>query len=230
MKNVKTSIIVPVYNEEATIEKVVRRILSVPLRKEIIVVDDGSDDRTTDALRHLSHIANIRIFYHYDNQGKGAAVRTGLGRAAGDVVLIQDADLELDPACYPSLVRPIVEDEADVVYGSRFTYGNVKGLPWYRYWGNRFLNYLANLICHSDFTDLQTCYKVFRREIGEDIELKSDGFAFDPEFTARIARADYRICEVPVTYQPRERDDGRKYCLKDAVISLPAMVWFGLSA
>lgn len=230
MKNVKTSIIVPVYNEEATIDKVLRRIQSVSGRKEIVVVDDGSDDRTTDVLRSLSCAPNIRVFYHYENKGKGAAVRTGLRRACGDVVLIQDADLELDPSCYPSLVRPIVEDEADIVYGSRFTYGNVKGLPWYRYWGNRFLNYLANVICGSDFTDLQTCYKVFRREIAEEIELKSDGFAFDPEFTARIAKADYRICEVPVSYNPRERDDGRKYCWKDAVISLPALVWFGLAA
>lgn len=226
----KTSIVIPVYNEVATIGKVIRRIESVPLPKEIVIVDDGSEDGTRAVLRRLTHIPDVRVFYHYTNEGKGAAVRTGFEMATGDVVIIQDADLELDPAGYPTLIDPIVGGRADVVYGSRFWNGNVKGMSIWRYIGNKLLNFMANALFGSQFTDLQTCYKVFRRDVLQEIELKSDGFAFDPEFTAQVAKADFRVCEVPVRYTPRKRSEGRKYCWKDAVISVPAVLWFGLAA
>jgi glycosyltransferase involved in cell wall biosynthesis len=213
------SVVVPVYNERATLLEIVRRIREVPLTKEIILVDDGSTDGTRDLLASLEPSEDIRVVLHKQNRGKGAAVRTGFGEATGDIVIIQDADLEYDPRQYGRLIRPIVEDMADVVYGSRYLpVEPSRVLHFWHSMGNRALTTLSNMFTNLNLTDMETCYKVFRRDVITAIapKLKENRFGIDPELTAKIARHKYRICEVGISYSGRTYQEGKKIGLSDA--------------
>jgi len=203
------SVIVPVYNEERTILEVLRQVAEVPLAKEIIVVDDGSQDGTRDLLRDQLP-PEARLCLHAGNRGKGAAVRTGLGLARGEVIIIQDADLEYDPQDYPALVRPIVEGRAQVVYGSRMLKPDNPrgGLPFYI--GGRTVTLAANLLFGCRLTDEPTCYKVFSRRVLRGIEIESDGFEWEPEVTAKLLKKGVGIMEVPISYFPRGKAAGKK--------------------
>ena len=207
------SVVIPVYNERATLEELLRRVQSVPTPKEIIVVDDASTDGSREFLRALEGQPGVTVLYHAENRGKGAAIKTGFARARGDVVLIQDADLEYDPAEYPRLIQPIVEGRADVVYGSRFHgQGAQRVLYFWHYVGNRVLTTLSNMFTNLNLTDMETCYKVFRREVVQAITptFRETGFGIEPEMTAKVARRGYRIYEVGVTYSGRTYEEGKK--------------------
>jgi glycosyltransferase involved in cell wall biosynthesis len=215
----KISVVVPIYNEKATLLEIVRRVRAVPIPKEIILVDDASTDGTRDLLAGLDRGDDVHIVLHERNRGKGAAVRTGFAQATGDIVLIQDADLEYDPDQYHRLIQPIVEGVADVVYGSRFLpVGPHRVLYFWHYVGNRALTMLSNIFTDLNLTDMETCYKVFRREVIEAIlpTLKEDRFGCDPELTAKIARRKYRIYEVGISYFGRTYQEGKKIRLRDA--------------
>jgi glycosyltransferase involved in cell wall biosynthesis len=216
----KLSVVIPVYNEERWIREVVRRVRAVPIPKEIVIIDDCSTDNTRTILKELED-GEIRVFYQAHNQGKGAALRRGLQEAAGDVVLVQDADLEYDPAEYPRLLQPILENRADVVYGSRFIGESHRVLYFWHYVANKMLTLLSNTFTNLNLTDMETCYKVFRRQVLQGITLKSNRFGFEPEITAKIARRrpgqqPWRIYEVPISYSGRTYEEGKKIGLKDA--------------
>jgi glycosyltransferase involved in cell wall biosynthesis len=217
----KLSVVVPVYNEERWIREVIRRIQAVEVPKEIIVVDDCSKDGTRDILRSLTD-KNIRVFFQDVNQGKGAALRRGFQEATGDVVLVQDADLEYDPAEYPRLLQPILEGKADVVYGSRFIGERHRVLYYWHSVGNWALTWLSNIFTDLNLTDMETCYKVFRREVLAEMTLKSNRFGFEPEVTAKLAkhRPAWRVFEVPISYAGRTYEEGKKIGLKDAFNAL----------
>jgi glycosyltransferase involved in cell wall biosynthesis len=211
------SVAMPVYNERATIQEIIRRVRAVPLRKEIVIVDDGSTDGTRDVLRALEGEPDLRILYHKRNAGKGAAPRTAFSQVTGDVVLIQDADLEYDPREYPRLIQPIVDGRADVVYGSRFVGDVVRvHLFWHRM-ANGLLTLLSNIFTNLNLTDMETGYKVFRRGVLEEIELREKRFGVEPELTAKIARRKLRIYEMPISYAGRDYAEGKKIGLKDAL-------------
>jgi len=215
----RVSVVVPIYNEKTTLLEIVRRIRAVPIAKEIILVDDGSTDGTRDLLAALDCGDDVRVILHERNRGKGAAVRTGFAQATGDIVLIQDADLEYDPDQYHRLIQPIIEGVADVVYGSRFLpVGPHRVLYFWHYVGNRALTMLSNVFTDLNLTDMETCYKVFRREVVEAIlpTLKEDRFGIDPELTAKIARRKFRIYEVGISYFGRTYHEGKKIGLPDA--------------
>jgi len=224
---VKLSVVIPVYNEVGTIKEIVSRVQAVDLEKEIIIVDDGSTDGTRELLPEitLSH-ENIRVLYHDRNQGKGAALRTGFEGATGDIVIIQDADLEYDPREYPVLLAPILDGRADIVYGSRFLGGPHRVLFFWHYLGNKFLTLLSNALTNLNLTDMETCYKVFRREVLNDIQLKSNRFGFEPEFTAKIAKKGFRIYETSISYSGRTYAEGKKIGWKDGVKAIFAIIWF----
>ncbi len=226
--NFKLSVVIPVYNEKRWLREVVRRVDAVPIPKEIILVDDGSTDGTRDILKTLPQ--DYQVIYQPHNQGKGAALRAGFQQATGDVILIQDADLEYDPAEYPRLLRPILEDRADVVFGSRFVGESHRVLYFWHYVANKVLTTLSNLFTSLNLTDMETCYKVFRREVLHDLTLKSNRFGFEPEFTAKVAkrRPAWRIYEVPVSYSGRTYEEGKKIGLKDAVQAFYCIVRYGL--
>ncbi|MBW1789985.1 MAG: glycosyltransferase family 2 protein [Deltaproteobacteria bacterium] len=214
------SIVVPVYNEHATIAEVIDTLVQVPYRKQIIIVDDGSSDGTTDILRKAEH-EDLKLVFHEKNLGKGAAIRTGFKSADGDIILIQDADLEYDPGEYPILLQPILRGSADVVYGSRFAgHGAHRVLYFWHYVGNRFLTFLSNMLTNLNLTDMETCYKVFTSKALEGIELKEDRFGFEPEITAKVARKKLRIYEVPISYYGRTYEEGKKINWKDGVRTL----------
>jgi glycosyltransferase involved in cell wall biosynthesis len=219
--------VIPVYNEVGTIKEIVSRVQAVDLEKEIIIVDDGSTDGTRKLLQEitLSH-ENIRVLYHDRNQGKGAALRTGFEGATGDIVIIQDADLEYDPREYPVLLEPILDGRADIVYGSRFLGGPHRVLFFWHYLGNKFLTLLSNALTNLNLTDMETCYKVFRREVLNDIQLKSNRFGFEPEFTAKIAKKGFRIYETSISYSGRTYAEGKKIGWKDGVKAIFAIIWF----
>ena len=225
----KVSVLMPVYNECGTIEEILRRVRAVPLPLEIIVVDDFSTDGTRQMLREMPPCANVRVLFHEHNQGKGAAVRTALAAATGDVVLIQDADLEYDPREYARLIEPIVAGWADVVYGSRFL-GNGPGHPlfWHRQ-ANRLLTLLSNWFTGLRITDMETCHKVFCREALEGISIQQDRFGLEPELTAKIARKRCRVVELPTSYQGRATSEGKKIGLKDAFNALWCIVRYSLA-
>jgi glycosyltransferase involved in cell wall biosynthesis len=219
------SVIIPVYNEAKTIAEVVSRVQAVDIDKEIIVVDDYSTDGTRDRLKELPQSNdNVRVLYHERNQGKGAALRTGFAHAAGDVIIIQDADLELTPEEYPRLLEPIQAGKTDVVYGSRFLDRSRKYPLTLSTMANKFLTFLTNVVTGLRITDMETCYKIFRRPVLDHITLKSDRFGFEPEFTVKIARKGYRIYEVPVTYEPRT--EGKKINWADGVKAVFIIFWF----
>jgi len=214
------SVVIPVYNERETLEAIVTRVEGTNFDKEIILVDDGSTDGTRDIL-HKWQVENHpgrRIFLQPKNQGKGAALRRGIQEAQGDIVLIQDADLEYDPSEYPVLVKPILDGKADVVYGSRFMGGEAHRVLHYRHYvGNKLLTLLSNLFTNLNLTDMETCYKVFRREVIQAIDLKENRFGFEPEITAKVARARVRIYEVGISYSGRDYSEGKKIGWKDAI-------------
>ncbi|MEY2786807.1 MAG: hypothetical protein RL277_3019 [Planctomycetota bacterium] len=227
----KLSIVIPVYNEEATLRAIVERVLATPFEKEILLVDDGSRDRSREIMAELQREhPQVRCLYHERNRGKGAALSTGFREVQGDVVIIQDADLEYDPNDYAALLRPILEGKADVVYGSRFLGGAYARVHlFWHYVGNRMLTLASNMFTNLNLTDMETCYKVMRREVVERIEIRSRTFAVEPELTAKIARLRVRVYEVPISYAGRDYSEGKKIGLKDAFIALWAIVrWSAL--
>jgi glycosyltransferase involved in cell wall biosynthesis len=222
------SVVMPVFNEAQRVEEALAAVLAAPFRKEVIVVDDGSTDGTGELLARLVR-PEVRVIHHERNRGKGAALRTGLAQARGDILLIQDADLEYDPREYPVLLQPILDGKADVVYGSRFAgQGAHRVLYFWHSVGNRFLTLLSNLFTNINLTDMETCYKVFTREALAGISLKQDRFGFEPEITAKIARKRLRIFEVPVSYYGRTYEEGKKIGWKDGVQALWCIVRYNL--
>lgn len=222
MKINKLSIVIPCYNEEATLEKIVAEVRSVKLdaEKEIIIVNDYSTDKSKDIIEKLAKGADITACHHEVNQGKGAALRTGIQAATGDVVIIQDADLEYDPHEYPELLKPIEDDKADVVYGSRFKGGKAGRVLYYWHsWGNKLLTLGSNMFTDLNLTDMETCYKVFKREIIQKVEIEENRFGFEPEITAKIAhwRPRLRVYEIGISYNGRTYEEGKKIGWKDGV-------------
>jgi len=223
----KISVVIPVYNEEKTIQEIVRRVQDVTFDKELIIVDDGSFDETPQLLKKLSaEHDNLLAIHQSPNRGKGAAVRRGFSQATGDIIIIQDADLEYDPNDYKRLLEPIMDDRADVVYGSRFLGGPHRVLFFWHYLGNKFLTLLSNVLNNLNLTDMEVGYKVFRRQLLDQIQLKSNRFGFEPEFTAKIAKLRPRIYEVPISYSGRSYEEGKKITWKDGMFALFSIVWF----
>jgi glycosyltransferase involved in cell wall biosynthesis len=214
------SVVMPVYNEERTLEEIVARVRAVPVDKEIILVDDGSTDRTREILQTLEAGPEIRVILHGRNQGKGAALRTGFAAARGEIVIIQDADLEYFPEEYPELIEPIVNGWAEVVYGSRFLGRRHRVLLYHHYLANKFLTFLSNVFTNLNLSDMETCYKVFKREIIQGIPLKQDRFGFEPEITAKVARRRFRVFEIAISYNGRTYEEGKKIGIKDAFQAL----------
>jgi glycosyltransferase involved in cell wall biosynthesis len=228
---VKLSIIVPVYNEKQTILTILRRIENTRYDKEIIVVDDFSTDGTREILREIDEtrqIPSIRVLYHSVNQGKGAALRTGMVAAAGDIVIIQDADLEYDPSEYAVLIQPITAGLADVVYGSRFLSGPHRVLFFWHSMGNRLLTLLSNMFTDLNLTDMETGYKAFRRELFSKITIEENRFGFEPEITAKVAKLRCRLYEVPISYFGRDYSEGKKITWKDGFAALYCILKYNL--
>ena len=232
------SVVVPIYNEEETLRDIVDRIRAVPIRKEIVLVDDCSKDRSREVMTQLKdefaddHDNRIVLDFHEKNRGKGAALRTGFSRVTGDVVIIQDADLEYDPAEFPRLIQPIVEGRADVVFGSRFLGDQPHRVLYYwHYLGNRVLTTLSNCFTNLNLTDMETCYKVFRKSVLQDIlpTLKQNRFGFEPEITAKVARRKCRIYELSVSYSGRTYEQGKKIGWRDGVKALWCIVRYALA-
>ncbi len=223
----KLSIVIPVFNERTTIVEIIDRVqaVDVDLHKEIIVVDDGSTDGTREILQSLA-VPELSVLLHERNQGKGAALRTGFARAQGDIILVQDADLEYDPKEYPRLIEPILDGRADVVYGSRFLGGPHRVLLFWHYVGNRFLTTFANMLSNLNLTDMETCYKIFRREVLEKIQLKSSRFGFEPEITMKVAKQKCRIYELPISYSGRDYAQGKKIGWKDGLAAIFHLIRF----
>ena len=218
------SVIIPVYNEVQNIREILKRVQATGLPWEIVIVDDGSSDGTRDILKELDGKDSIRVILHEKNQGKGAAVRTGFASAKGDVFLIQDADLEYDPRDYPAILRPIEEGIADVVYGSRFLGGARRSTMFWHMIANKLLTLATHILYNNILTDMETGYKVFRREVLDGITIHSNSFNFEPEFTAKILKKKVRIFEVPITFNPRDYSDGKKIKLYDAFEAIWALL------
>ena len=224
-EQVLLSVVIPVYNEEATLEELVRRVQKEPTKKEIVLVDDGSKDRSPEILARLGKEPGIRAFAHEKNAGKGAALKTGFQQAKGNIVLIQDADLEYDPNEYSTLLKPILQGKADVVFGSRFLVREYARVHLYsHYLGNRFLTFVSNLFTGLNLTDMETCYKVFRKEIVDRIQLKSRRFDVEPELAAKVAKLKCRVYEVPISYSGRDVSEGKKISWRDGFSALKSIV------
>lgn len=247
----KLSVLIPCYNEIETIREIVQRVHAVDVRlrvrdgkyklpvepdgmveltiaKEIVIVDDGSTDGTRAILSDLAQLPEVFVYYHDQNMGKGAAVRTAIEKATGDIMLVQDADLEYDPREIPALLQPIVEDRAEVVYGSRFLGGPRKAMFFTHMLGNKILTLFTNILFDTILSDMETCYKVFTRAVAEQLHLKSHGWGFDPEITAKILKRGYRIYEVPISYTGREYDEGKKISWRDGLIVMWTLLKYRL--
>ena len=225
------SIVMPVYNEERWIEESIRRVMSqeVPLERELVIVDDCSTDATSAKLEEIRKQYpedSIRVFTQEENRGKGAALRRGFQEVRGDIVLIQDADLEYSPTDYPRLLGPVLDGRADVVYGSRFMGEVHRVLFFWHYLGNRWLTTLSNMMTNLNLTDMEVCYKVFKREVLKDIRIRSNRFGFEPEITAKVARRKARIYEVPIGYDGRDYSEGKKIGWKDALKAVGCVLYF----
>jgi len=222
----RLSIVIPVFNERETLPAVLENVARVSLDKEILIVDDGSTDGTREYLKDMvQHPGEgVRVLFHDRNRGKGAALRTGFREVAGDIVIIQDADLEYDPQDYPALLKPILDGRADVVYGSRFLGGPHRVLFFWHYLGNKILTLISNMLTNLNLSDMETCYKVFRSEVIKNLTFTSDGFAIEAEMTVKIARAGYRVYETPISYSGRDYSEGKKITWKDAFPTLWALV------
>jgi glycosyltransferase involved in cell wall biosynthesis len=236
----KLSVVMPIYNEIGTIAEIVKRVravkLAVPVgfgpdngtvvefEREIVLVDDGSTDGTREYLRTLEGDPDVVAVFHERNQGKGAGVRTGLQHASGDVIIVQDADLEYDPRDYPALLQPIVEGRSKVVYGSRFRGGPTRAMFFWHMLGNHFLTLVTNVLYNTILSDMETCYKMFAREVAERLDLRAPGWGFDPEITAQILKLGYRIYEVPISYTGREFEEGKKISWRDGFTVLWTLV------
>ena len=218
----KLSIVIPVYNERETLETLVAKVNAVDYEKEIILIDDYSTDGTRQILRKYENKENFHVLYHDCNQGKGAALRTGFANVSGDIIIIQDADLEYNPADYGILIEPILDGRADVVYGSRFLGGPHRVLFFWHYVGNMVLTTLSNMFTNVNLTDMETGYKVFTKEVNDTLSFKCNRFGFEPEFTAKVAKKKFRIYEVPISYSGRDYSEGKKITWKDGV----AAIWY----
>jgi glycosyltransferase involved in cell wall biosynthesis len=225
----KLSVVMPVYNERDTVQEIVSRVLAVKLDLdlELVIVDDGSSDGTADVLKTIDD-ARVRVLLQPMNQGKGAALRRGFAEACGDIIIVQDADLEYDPREYPLIIAPILDGRADVVFGSRFLGGPHRVLYYWHYLANRALTTLSNVLTDINLTDMETCYKAFRTEVIRAFELRENRFGFEPEFTAKAAHRGFRIYEVPISYSGRSYDEGKKIGFRDAVSALRCIVRYNI--
>lgn len=229
-KDFLVSVVMPCFNERPTILASVKRVLEAPFHKEVVVVDDGSNDGTRDVLENeVSKLAGVRVFYQERNRGKGAALRRGFLEACGDIIIVQDADLEYDPRDIPLVVQPIVDGDADVVYGSRFLGGPHRVLYYWHSVGNSLLTTVSNMITDLNLTDMETCYKAFRADLLKGIHLEEDRFGFEPEVTVKLARQpDVRVYEVPISYRGRTYAEGKKIGLKDAFRAMYCLARYGI--
>lgn len=221
------SIIIPAFNEAAFLPEVIRRVEETPYDKEIVVVDDCSTDGTREFLERLVK-DRVKVILHEKNMGKGAALRSGISHATGDIIIIQDADFEYDPKDYPALLGPIIEGKADVVYGSRFLGGPHRVLFFWHYVGNTIITLISNIFTDLNLTDMETGYKVFRREVFDGIVIESNRFGFEPEITAKVAKKGFRIYEVPISYSGRSYQEGKKITWKDGVKALFTILKYNL--
>ena len=228
LKDPLLSVVMPVYNERDTIEEIIGRVLAIPIRIQLIVVDDGSKDGTRDILTALRERHDFRLIFQERNQGKGAALRRGFSEVSGDIVLIQDADLEYSPEEYPELIELICQGRADVVFGSRFL-GRHRVFLFTHYLGNRLLTAITNVLYNTMLSDMETCYKVMRTEVLRSMTLESNGFGIEPELTAKIFKRGYRVYEVPISYDGRSYDEGKKIGWRDGFVALWVLLKFRLT-
>lgn len=222
--NMQISVIMPVYNEINTIEEIIHRVKATNLVDELIVVDDGSTDGTREKLSEIGEVGWMHVILHETNQGKGAAVINGIKAATKDIVIIQDADLEYDPKAYPELLRPIIEKKADIVYGSRFLGAARRPILYWNMVANKILTLITNILYNNILSDMETGYKVFKRDLIKDIPLHSKSFNFEPEFTAKVLKRNLRIYEVPIEFNPRDYSQGKKIHMKDAFIAVWTLI------